>query len=95
MLNGTLYFSTDIENTTLCITIMHYSLQRHHTQERFFVRIKLYFVAVDKTMEGEMNELRKENQSLRAQLQGLKYENRMYKQLLDNLFLRDKQAFPR
>ena len=40
-------------------------------------------------MEQEMNELRKENESLRAQLQGLKYENRMYKQLLENLFLRD------
>ena len=34
-----------------------------------------------------MEELRRENQSLRAQIQGLQYENRMYKQLLDNLFL--------
>ena len=34
-----------------------------------------------------MEELRRENQSLRAQIQGLQYENKMYKQLLDNLFL--------
>ena len=37
------------------------------------------------------NELKRENQSLRAQIQALKYENRMYKQLLDNLFLGGNQ----
>merc|ERR1712004_920292 len=41
---------------------------------------------------GELNnELKRENQSLRAQIQGLKYENRMYKQLLDNLFMGGNQ----
>ncbi len=38
-------------------------------------------------MENEANRLRRENKELRVKLQGLLYENSMYKQLLDNVFL--------
>lgn len=34
-----------------------------------------------------MEELRAENKALKAKIKGLEYENKMYKQLLDNLFM--------
>ena len=36
----------------------------------------------------EISKLRQENHGLQAKIQGLQYENQMYKQLLDNLFLK-------
>ena len=35
----------------------------------------------------EITSLRQENHALQAKIQGLQYENQMYKQLLDNVFL--------
>ena len=37
----------------------------------------------------EVTKMKNENHALRAQIQGLKYENQMYKQLLDNIFLHE------
>ena len=36
---------------------------------------------------SEVQKLKLENQTLKATIKGLEYENKMYKQLLDNLFL--------
>ena len=36
---------------------------------------------------SEAEKLRFENETLKAKIKGLEYENKMYKQLLDNLFL--------
>ena len=57
--------------------------------EKYFFT-HFFFLCRKLTMELN-NELKRENQSLRAQIQALKYENRMYKQLLDNLFLGGNQ----
>lgn len=40
-----------------------------------------------------MEELKQENRRLQALIQGLEYENKMYKSLLDNLFLHQSQSF--
>ena len=40
---------------------------------------------------SEIQRLKIENQNLKATIEGLQYENRMYKQLLDNLFLGKNQ----
>ena len=40
-----------------------------------------------KKHENEIEQLKNENKSLLATIEGLQYENRMYRQLLDNLFL--------
>ena len=40
----------------------------------------------------EKSSLRKENHALQAKIQGLQYENQMYKQLLDNLLKRSEPA---
>lgn len=43
---------------------------------------------VNKTLQmRKMEELKRENRQLKAVIQGLEYENKMYKKLLDNLFL--------
>ena len=47
-----------------------------------------FFHSFDTTMQSsEVQKLRLENQTLKATIKGLEYENKMYKQLLDNLFL--------
>ena len=40
----------------------------------------------------EKSSLRKENHALQAKIQGLQYENQMYKQLVDNLLKRSEPA---
>ena len=48
----------------------------------------LFFHSFDPTMQSsEVQKLKLENQTLKATIKGLEYENKMYKQLLDNLFL--------
>ena len=42
---------------------------------------------MDTATANEIEQLKNENRLLQATIEGLQYENRMYKQLLDNLFL--------
>ena len=42
---------------------------------------------MDSATANEIEQLKNENKLLQATIEGLQYENRMYKQLLDNLFL--------
>ena len=42
---------------------------------------------MDTATANEIAQLKNENKLLQATIEGLQYENRMYKQLLDNLFL--------
>ena len=39
----------------------------------------------------EITSLRQENHALQAKIQGLQYENQMYKQLMDNIFLKKSE----
>ena len=39
----------------------------------------------------EITSLRQENRALQAKIQGLQYENQMYKQLMDNIFLKNSE----
>jgi len=39
----------------------------------------------------EITSLRQENHALQAKIQGLQYENQMYKQLMDNIFLKNSE----
>ena len=54
----------------------------HITRYLHFIAARTEF-AMD-----EISRLRQENHGLQAKIQGLQYENQMYKQLLDNLFLK-------
>ena len=50
--------------------------------------IKTPYVYLLQLIMDEISKLRQENHALQAKVQGLQYENQMYKQLLDNLFLK-------
>ena len=42
---------------------------------------------MDPATANEIEQLKNENKLLKATIEGLQYENQMYRQLLDNLFL--------